>query len=133
VGFVVEEERVRRAAHQVDDVGERGSVATHRVHAVDDHALRPLVGQLLEDRCELLDVVVPKALEVRAREPDGRHERVVGLLVDDRVVVATEVPRDAAEVGHVPGGEHERGFTAVEVGEFCLEVAMQGKRAVEQA
>ena len=60
-------------------------------------------------------------------------ERVVGVLVEDRVVLAPEQAGDRAHVGDVAGGEHERGLTAVEVGELLLELAVEVEGAVEEA
>ena len=71
VGLVVEDERVRVAADELDHLGERRGVAAHRVHAVDDDRLARLVGQFVENASELGDVVVTEPLHRRAGELDA--------------------------------------------------------------
>ena len=122
VGFVVEEERVGRLPRRGRTISGSGAVSPRIEYTPS--TITPLAGarrELGEDRREVVDVVVAEPLQPGAREPDRGDERVVGLIVDDRVVVAVEVARDPAEVGDVAGGEDERGLAAVEVGELLFE------------
>ena len=107
-------------------------VAAHRVDAVDDDALARLGRQRREDLVELVDVVVAEALHRRPRQAHAREQRVVGLLVDHRVVVTAEEAGDAAHVRDVAGREDQRGLATVEVRQLGLELTVQRERAVEQ-
>ena len=90
-------------------------------------------GRSRQHAAEPFDVVVRETLQRRAGELRAGDQRVVGVLVEHRVVLAPEEAGDGADVGDVAGGEHERGFTAVEVGQLVLELAVEVEGAVEQA
>ncbi len=89
--------------------------------------------QLVEDLGEALDVVVPEPLHGGAGELGAGEQRVVGVLVEDDEVVAVEQAADGADVGDVAGGEHQRGFPLVELGQLGLEGAVEVEGAVEEA
>ena len=133
VGLVVEQERVGVLVAQLDELGQRRGVAAHRVDAVDDDALAGVGRELVEDLAEPVDVVVAEALHRRARELRAGEQRVVGVFVEDDVVVAVQEAADRADVRHVAGGEDERRLPAVELGELGLELAVQVEGAVEEA
>ena len=73
-----------------------------------------------------------RTLHGGAGELGAGEQRVVGVLVEDDVVVAVEQAADGADVGHVAGGEHQRGFPLVELGQLGLERAVEVEGAVEE-
>ena len=96
-------------------------------------ALPGVVGQVVEDLAEPVDVVVPEPLHRGTRELGAGDQRVVGVLVEHDVVVTAEEAADGADVGDVAGGEHQRRLTAVEVGQLVLEGAVEVEGAVQEA
>ena len=132
MGLVVEHEGVGVTAAELDHLRERCGVAAHRIDAVDDDRLARLGRQFVEDAGETLDVVVPEALHGGAGELGAGEQRVVGVLVEDHDVVAVEQAADGADVGHVPGGEHQGRFSLVELGQLGLERPVEVEGSVEE-
>jgi hypothetical protein len=131
---LVDHEARPEALAQVADGLERGDVALHREHAVDDDEDPAVVAAgLLERALELVHAVVAVRAELRARQQAAVEDRgVVARVGDDRVARREDRP-ERADVRLVAGREDDRVLGAHPVGELALELEVQRRRAVEQA
>ncbi len=109
---------------EVADRGDRRDMPVHRVDALEGDDLRRGAVELFELRLEVLDVVVaPDALGTATMANAGDHRGVVLLVGEDDG--ARQQLRQGGErrvVGDIGGGEQQRRFLAVQVGELALQL-----------
>jgi hypothetical protein len=123
------------ALRQVADRVDRRNVAIHRVHALEDDELRPLVPGLRKKLLEMAHVVVAENRLLAARALDALdHGGVVERVRQDQAIGQEFCDRgDAGLVRHVAGGEHEGRLLAVQVRELALQLDKRVARAGDVA
>ena len=106
-----------------DDFTDRRDVAVHRIEALEHDQLGALGIGGGEQLLEMRDVVVAEDLPLAARAAHALDHRIVVERVgqDQAIRQQARDGGDAGEIGNPAGGEDERGFLAVQVGEFALE------------
>ena len=108
---------------EVADLAERGDVAVHRIKALARDQDRP-TGMSAEQLLEMGHIVVAEHDAFAAGLADALDHRIVVERVRQDQAVRNELGerRDTGLVRHVAGGEHQRRFLAVKVGELLLEL-----------
>ena len=86
-----------------------------------------------EHLLELLQPVVAEGAQLRAREQTAVEDRGVVAGVGDHGVADAEDRAERAEVGLMPGREHERVLAAHPLGDLRLQFEVQRRRAVQRA
>ena len=93
----------------------------------------PSSRRALEHLLELVEPVVAERAQLGAREQAAVEDRGVVARVGDDRVAGREDRAERADVGLVPGREHERVLGAHPLRDLALELQVQVERAVEQA
>jgi len=114
-----------------DHLLQRGDVAEHRIDAFEHHQLAGFLGQAAEALVEVGDVVVAEADDLGIALLAAVVDRGVAVGVEDDVFALAGERRDDAQIGHVPGREHDRAGHVVELAQGLLDVDMVVERAVE--
>ena len=109
---------------QIADRLHRRDVAVHRIEAFEDDQLRPFAWFSRQQLLEMLHVVVPPDRLLGAALAHALdHGIVVPFVGQDQAMRQQLGDRgDAGLVRNVAGGKDQRGFLAVQVGEFRLEL-----------
>ena len=110
----------------VRDVAEfrdRRDVAIHRIDRLERHQLRRVRIEIAQLAFEIARIVMGEDARLAAAVPDALdHRGVVEFVRQDR---AARHPRrqraDRGHVGDIARGEQQRGFLAVQIGEFPLQ------------
>ena len=106
-----------------DDVGDRRDIAVHRIEAFEDDQLGP-IARFDQQLFEMRKIVMAKDLLLGARALHAFDHRIMVRGVGQNDAVGQQVGdrRDRREIGNPAGGEDERGFLAVQIGEFALKL-----------
>ena len=106
----------------LDNLADRGDVAIHRVDRFEGDDLGP-VAHRLQLAVQIAPVVVFPDDLVGPRMADALDHAgmVAGIRQDDGIGNPCAKRRQRRPVRHVTGGEQQRRFLAVQVGQFCLQ------------
>ncbi len=109
---------------ELDDLLDRRDVAVHRIDAFEDDQLGALAAGRLQQAFQMRNVVVAEDLLFGARAAHALdHRGMVQFVRDDQAV--RQQPRDRRDrrlVGDEAGGEDQRRFLVVQVGQFMFEL-----------
>ncbi len=122
------------ALRQGGDFRDGRDIAAHRIEALEDDELRAIAG-LDQQFLEMREVIVAENLPLGARALHALDHRVVIGGVGEDQAVRKEIGdrRDRREIGNPSGGEDERRFLAVEIGELMLQFDDRAARAGDVA
>lgn len=118
-----------------DDLGDWGNVAVHRVDRLEHHDLRLALRVAGEDLLQMGDVVVAEDFALVWRGANAVDDRGVVQFIADHHAVG-DAPQQTLEggvVGAEAGGEDQRRFLAVPVGQARLQAGIQLVRAADIA
>ena len=102
-------------AREPAERGEGGEVAVHGEHAVgEDQGLAMAGAALVQQRPQVVEIVVPERHDGRAGEPRPRPQAGMGEFVDQHEVAAAGQRRDNAGIGEIAGTEHASRSGALE-------------------
>ena len=122
---------------EIADGRDRRHVAVHRIDRFEDDELWPLAIERREQFAQMADVVVAEDLLLHARLAHALDHRGVVELIGEDHAVGEEARdgRDRSFVGDEAGGEDQRRFLAVQIGERALELDQRaiGTRDVARA
>ena len=109
---------------EIADLRERRDVAVHRIEALAGDQLRPVGTRRDQQLFQMRHVVVAEDLALAAGLAHAFDHRIVVQRVRQDQAVRNQLcdRRDAGLVRDVARGEQQRGFLAVQVGQFLLEL-----------
>ena len=112
------------ALGEVADPGQRRDVAVHRIEALAGDQLRPVRTRRDQQFLQMRKVVVAEDLPLAAGLANAFDHRIVVERIRQDQAVRDQFcdGRDAGLVRDIARGEQQRGFLAVQVGEFLLEL-----------
>ena len=112
------------ALGEFDDLLDRRDVPVHRVKALEDDQLVPLMAGRAQQLLKMRHIVVAEDHALRRRAADAFDHRVMvqGVRQDQAVGDQIGDRRDRREVGDPAGCEDQRTVLAVEIGEFGFEL-----------
>ena len=117
--------------------GQVGDVAVHGIDALEGNQLRRIDRRIDQHRFQMLQVVVAEDVPLGAAIADaGDHRGVVQRVgIDDQARQHLGQGRQRRLIGHEARGQQQRGFLAVQLGEFGLQfdVIMGGAGDVARA
>ncbi len=132
VGFVNDQIRAVGAAH-VHDLAKRRHVAANGVEPFDHDQPVALPGwQALEFLAQALRRIVAKRDDLRRRLARRIVDARVAVAVNQDDVFGAAQTADDRQIGLVPGAENERVPLVEPVGQFALEILVDGQRAVRR-
>ncbi len=112
------------ALGEIADLRQRRDVAVHRIKALAGDQLRPVGTGGAQQLLEMRHVVVAEHLALAAGLADAFDHRIVVELVRQDQAIRNQLGdgRNAGLVRDVARGEQQRGFLAVQIGQFLLQL-----------
>ena len=98
-------------------------IAVHRIEAFEDDELGP-IARFDQQLFEMREIVMAEDLLLGARALHAFDHRIMirGVGQNDAIGQKVGDGRDRREIGNPAGGEDERGFLAVQIGELALKL-----------
>jgi hypothetical protein len=119
----------------VQDLGDRCDVTVHRIYTLECDQLGTIRVQRRQPAVEVAPVVVGEHLPLRPAVPDAFDHggMIAGVGQDNDVRDLGAKRAQRRPVGDVAGGEQQRRFLAVKVGQLALEADVLVRRARDVA